>query len=119
MGMERHEVIVVGGGPVGMHALALLEKEGLDVILLEASSVLGGQLDSLYPAKMVDDVKGYEPMKGHELFLNLLAEIDKAHVRRNTKVTEIQKQENQTFLRKIKRFSLRPPKANIRPRPFS
>lgn len=98
MGMERHEVIVVGGGPVGMHALALLEKEGLDVILLEASSVLGGQLDSLYPAKTVDDVKDYEPMKGHELFLNLLAEIDKAHVRRNTKVTGIQKQADKTFL---------------------
>lgn len=98
MCMERHEVIVVGGGPVGMHALAILEKEGLDVILLEASSVLGGQLDSLYPAKTVDDVKGYEPMKGHELFLSLLAKIDKAHVRRNTKVTGIQKQEDETFL---------------------
>ncbi len=97
MAMEKHEAIVIGGGPVGMKALSLLEKSGVDAILLEASSSLGGQLESLYPAKTVDDVKGYPPMKGHDLFLALLSEINKAHVRRNTKVTGIGRQENGTF----------------------
>ena len=74
-----------------MHAFALLRKSGVDVAILEASPSLGGQLEKLYPKKTVDDVKGYPPLKGHELFLAFLKEIDMARVRLNTKVVSIER----------------------------
>lgn len=91
MRMEKFEAIVLGGGPVGMHAFALLRKSGVDVAILEASPSLGGQLEKLYPKKTVDDVKGYPPLKGHELFLAFVKEIDMARVRLNTKVASIER----------------------------
>lgn len=40
--MERHDVIVVGGGHNGLTAAAYLAKAGLDVLLLEGKDYVGG-----------------------------------------------------------------------------
>ncbi len=89
--MERHDAIVVGGGPVGLRTLSLLLQSGIEAILLEAKKGLGGQLEGLYPEKGVDDVEGFPPMKAHDLFLALLREVDPSKVRIGEKIESMEK----------------------------
>lgn len=44
--MERHEVIVVGGGIAGLTATAYLAREGFDVLLLEKNERCGGLINT-------------------------------------------------------------------------
>jgi hypothetical protein len=41
---ERHDVIVLGGGPAGIAAAAAAAKNGMDTLLVEAGTMLGGEL---------------------------------------------------------------------------
>jgi geranylgeranyl reductase family protein len=43
--MKMHDVIIVGGGPIGSFTAYLLAKEGLDVVLLERKSAIGKDVD--------------------------------------------------------------------------
>lgn len=97
--MERKQAIVIGGGPVGVHVLGKLTKEGVDAVLLEASSGLGGQLLGLYPEKTVDDVKGYAPMKAKELWEELVRDIDMSRVFLNERVVSLDKEEGGYLVR--------------------
>ena len=46
--MNKHQIIVIGGGLSGLAACATLNKHGLkDFILLEASDRLGGRINSM------------------------------------------------------------------------
>jgi len=46
--MEKHKIIVIGGGISGLTACATLKENGLrDFILLEASDRLGGRIKSM------------------------------------------------------------------------
>jgi monoamine oxidase len=42
-----HDVVVIGAGLAGLHAAALLEAEGLDVLVLEAQQRVGGRIHSM------------------------------------------------------------------------
>ena len=44
MNHERHDVVVLGGGPAGVAAAAAAAKNGADTLLVEAGTMLGGEL---------------------------------------------------------------------------
>src|SRR5512133_1838829 len=51
-----HELIIIGGGPIGLYAAILANRNGLKGLLFESSAVLGGQLMELYPEKEIVDI---------------------------------------------------------------
>lgn len=87
--MKQTEIIVVGGGPIGLYAAGMLTKEKKDYLLLEAEEVLGGQPASLYPAKMVEDVPAYTPRPAIEIVNALVAGVPKDNIVMNCEVVEI------------------------------
>jgi monoamine oxidase len=44
---HRHDVVVIGAGLAGLHAATVLEAQGLDVLVLEAQSRVGGRIHSM------------------------------------------------------------------------
>lgn len=50
------DLLIIGGGPVGLHAAFYAGLRGLSVRIIEAQAELGGQLSALYPDKVVYDV---------------------------------------------------------------
>ena len=45
------DLVIVGGGPIGIYASTLAALHSLDTLLIEGQENLGGQLYSLYPEK--------------------------------------------------------------------
>jgi len=74
------DVVVIGGGPVGLYAASLLEKEGADFLLLEGSDVLGGQITKLYPKKLVVDVPEFPIGPAETIVESLIKQIDMKRV---------------------------------------
>lgn len=48
-----NDIIIIGGGPVGIYASTLASLHGLNGLLIEGLHNLGGQLSSLYPEKIL------------------------------------------------------------------
>lgn len=63
----RTDVLVIGGGPAGLHAAFYAGWRGLSVRLLEARGELGGQLMALYPDKTVYDAPGRPQTRAADL----------------------------------------------------
>ncbi|MFQ5838054.1 MAG: NAD(P)/FAD-dependent oxidoreductase [Thermoplasmata archaeon] len=61
-----YDVIVVGGGPVGLAASIFCTYRRLSTLVLEARK-LGGQLTSLYPSKSIYDYPSYMAIEADEL----------------------------------------------------
>jgi ferredoxin/flavodoxin---NADP+ reductase len=53
-----HQIIIIGGGPIGLNAALMAQKQNMEVLLLESSETLGGQLSELYPEKEIVDIPG-------------------------------------------------------------
>ncbi len=73
--MER--IIVIGGGPIGMNAAIMAADQGLEVLLLESSDVLGGQLPELYPEKDIVDIPNISCIQAQGYVMALVKEIQK------------------------------------------
>ncbi|MEF2277873.1 NAD(P)/FAD-dependent oxidoreductase [Deinococcus sp. YIM 134068] len=65
--LPRTDVLVIGGGPAGLHAAFYAGWRGLSVRLLEARTELGGQLMALYPDKTVYDAPGLPQTRAADL----------------------------------------------------
>ena len=68
------DVLIVGGGPVGLFAAFYAGLRGLSVRVIEALEQLGGQLVTLYPEKYIYDVAGFPKIKAKDLVANLITQ---------------------------------------------
>jgi ferredoxin/flavodoxin---NADP+ reductase len=71
-GFEKHEkdifdIIVLGGGPVGLFGLFYAGLRGMRAKLIDSLAELGGQLITLYPEKYIYDVAGYPKILAKDL----------------------------------------------------
>ena len=65
--MEPVDLVIIGGGPVGLFGAALAGLHGMRVKILESLPELGGQLAAVYPEKLVYDVGGFKAVRARDL----------------------------------------------------
>lgn len=68
---EIYDVLIVGGGPTGMFAAVYAGMRELKAKIVETLPVLGGQIEIMYPEKMIFDVGAFPYIKGTD-FINQL-----------------------------------------------
>ncbi|GAA5531645.1 NAD(P)/FAD-dependent oxidoreductase [Deinococcus aluminii] len=76
----RTDILVIGGGPAGLHAAFYAAWRGLSVRVLEARGELGGQLMALYPDKVIYDAPGVPQVRAADLVAALLAQLEPLNV---------------------------------------
>ncbi|WP_461214237.1 NAD(P)/FAD-dependent oxidoreductase [Lacticaseibacillus sp. GG6-2] len=96
-----YDLIVIGGGPVGMFASFYAGLRDLDTLLVESLPTLGGQVSALYPEKVISDVAGVVPVRGQKLIDNLQMQLvtvaDRVTVHCDEEVLSLTKNPDQTF----------------------
>ncbi len=80
MEKEVFDVIVVGGGPVGLWAAYYSAFRGLKTVVIESTESLGGQAMYLYPEKVITDLPGIPAITGAELVRNLIKQMNSVSV---------------------------------------
>lgn len=65
--MERVDVTIIGGGPVGLFAAFYAGLRGMSVRIIDSLHELGGQLTALYPEKYVYDMPGFPKVLAKDL----------------------------------------------------
>lgn len=68
---NNYDMIIIGGGPIGMFAAYYAGLRTLKVQLMESLGKLGGQLEALYPEKEMINVPGFAKIKATH-FIELL-----------------------------------------------
>lgn len=58
MNKQTLDIIIIGGGPIGLLSLIQGCQAHLDGLLFESRDILGGQLTELYPKKEIVDIPG-------------------------------------------------------------
>lgn len=93
---ECYDVLIVGGGPVGLFGAYYAGLRDMKVRLIDRRHELGGQLTAIYPEKWVYDIPGIPAIRGQLLFENLLTQIAPYDVplSLNQEVVHIQKNRN-------------------------
>ncbi len=69
---EHRDLLIIGGGPVGLFAAFYAGLRDLSVRVIEALDQLGGQLVTLYPEKYIYDVAGFPRIRARELVERLI-----------------------------------------------
>ena len=72
---ECYDVILVGGGPVGLFGAYYAGLRDMSVRLVDRRHELGGQLTAIYPEKWVYDIPGIPSIRGKHLYQNLCEQI--------------------------------------------
>lgn len=90
-----YDVIVIGGGAVGMYTAFYCGLRKMKTLLCESMGELGGQLTAIYPDKTIYDVAGFPEILAKDLVHNLekqLATVEQfVDIRLNTQVTGLTK----------------------------
>lgn len=76
MESQIYDVIVIGGGPVGMFASFYAGLHELKTLLIESLPQLGGQVAALYPEKPIWDVAGAPGITGKDLIQRLQQQLE-------------------------------------------
>ncbi|EYB67884.1 FAD-dependent pyridine nucleotide-disulfide oxidoreductase [Deinococcus phoenicis] len=74
--LPRTDILVIGGGPAGLHAAFYAAWRGLKVRVLEARGEVGGQLMALYPDKVIYDAPGVPQVRAGKLVEALSAQLE-------------------------------------------
>lgn len=74
--MEPTDLIIIGGGPVGLFGATMARLHGMTCTVVESLPELGGQLYALYPEKPIYDVAGFYGVTGKDLALRLIEQAE-------------------------------------------
>lgn len=78
--MERDsvvDVVIIGGGPIGLFAAFNCGMRGMSVKVIEASPELGGKVTRFYPEKYIYDIGGLPRISGEALVDNMISQAAK------------------------------------------
>lgn len=91
---EIFDLIIIGGGPIGMFASYYAGMRELKTKVIEGLPVLGGQIELIYPEKEILDIGAIPMIKGKELISNLHQQMSHFRPRVHTKenVIDIEKE---------------------------
>jgi len=100
---KAYDLTIVGAGPVGLFASFYAGMRGLNTVLLETRSEVGGALTAIYPEKYIYDMVGFPKILAKDLIHNLY--VQSSHfdneIRYNSQVIDIIKQEDESFELKL------------------
>jgi len=87
------DIVIIGGGPVGMFAAFYAGMRQASVKIIESMPQLGGQLSALYPEKDIYDVAGFPRVKAQELVDRLREQLEvfKPEICLDEKVLDVRK----------------------------
>lgn len=71
-----YDITIIGGGPIGIFAATYARMRQAKTQLIESLDQLGGQVSTLFPAKNLYDIPGFNSIKGTQLINNLLIQND-------------------------------------------
>lgn len=93
------DIVIIGGGPVGMFAAFYGGMRKASVKIIESMPQLGGQLSALYPEKYIYDVAGFPKVTAQELVDRLRRQLElfKPEVCLEEKVLRVTKLEERLF----------------------
>ena len=97
--MKKTDVIIIGGGPVGLFAVHQLGIKGLKAIVVDNLDKVGGQCIELYPEKPIFDIPAVPECTGKELTDKLVEQIKpfKTEFFLNERVEEV-KQDKENWI---------------------
>jgi thioredoxin reductase (NADPH) len=72
--MQRVDVTIIGGGPVGLFGAFYAGIRGMSVRIIDSLPKLGGQLMALYPEKYVFDMPGFPQILAKDLAAEMIAQ---------------------------------------------
>lgn len=89
--MERVDLTIIGGGPVGLFAAYYARLRNVRVRVIESLAEVGGQVTALYPQKEILDVAGFPNVIGHQLVndLDIQAKQLEPEIVTNTSVIDV------------------------------
>jgi ferredoxin/flavodoxin---NADP+ reductase len=96
---EVTDIIVIGGGPIGIFASFYAGMRHASIKLIESLPQLGGQLAALYPEKYIYDVAGFPKVRAGELVNGLLSQMRQFPVQEclEEKVVAVAKKDERMF----------------------
>ena len=80
--MTKYDVIIIGGGPAGISAAIWCADLGLDAVLLERDTELGGQLGAIYGP--ITNYPGLDLANGEELRGRMMEQVERADIKIRT-----------------------------------
>ncbi len=70
------DIAIIGAGPAGLYAAYYAGFRGLSMEVIDSLPEPGGQVEALYPEKLIYDVAGFPEIKGKDLVENLVEQAD-------------------------------------------